>query len=266
MLELPIAADDVLSVIGSFVSPGGWAQKDRPSWLTVFQVGNSTCPLRQSAASESTGIRIRRRSSIPATEGSKYGPGADIEAAVSTVHSRRWRNSAFAVRNAFARSTQDLDRRLLQSNLGGAIGKQGGFFGAAKHFQNDESAIVNAMTLTGPVVANVPTVQRKDGLFSRVQWWPSEPHTLCVTYAYKAAAKRPQLRQLLKPNLAHNRTDFGFRRCLGGSSFKRTRGTNRRRSPNSTSSSVCGVGCCRRRDRRSRPVARPPPVLQSYRR
>jgi hypothetical protein len=55
---------------------------------------------------------------------------------------------------------------------------------AAKRFRTDEGAIVNGMTLTGPVVANVPTFQRNDSLFSRVQWWPNALHTLYATYAY----------------------------------------------------------------------------------
>jgi hypothetical protein len=185
ILELPIASDDVLSVIGKFVSPDGMGAEG-PS-IVVDGVPGGQLDLPSSAIGS---VRVNRN---PYSAAFQHPGNARVEVRTRRGHrGRRFhgdvqtsaRNSIFAARNAFAKSTQDLDRRLLQSNLGGAIGQQAAFYGAAKRFENHESAIVNAMTLTGPVVANVPTFQRNDSLFSRLQWWPSALHTLYVTYAY----------------------------------------------------------------------------------
>jgi Carboxypeptidase regulatory-like domain len=185
ILELPIASDDVLSVIEKFVSPGGMGAEG-PS-IVVDGVPGGELDLPSSAIGS---VRVNRN---PYSAAFQYPGNGRVEVRTQRGHrGRRFhgafqtaaRNSVFAARNAFAKSTQDLDRRLLQSNLGGALGKQAAFYGAAKRFKNDESAIVNAMTLTGPVVANVPTFQRNDSLFSRLQWWPSALHTLYATYAY----------------------------------------------------------------------------------
>src|SRR5207249_7954741 len=53
-----------------------------------------------------------------------------------------------------------------------------------KRFVNDESSVVNAVTLAGPFIANVPTSQRHDNFFTRLQWWPSALQTVYVTYAF----------------------------------------------------------------------------------
>ncbi|PYV15389.1 MAG: hypothetical protein DMG21_15195, partial [Acidobacteria bacterium] len=185
MRELPIASDDVLSVIGKFLSPGGMGAEG-PS-IVVDGVPGGQLDLPSSAIGS---VRVNRD---PYSAAFQYPGNGRVE--VRTKHGHRGRridgafqtserNSVFAARNAFAKSTQDLDRRLLQSNLGGAIGKQAAFYGAGRRLENDESAIVNAMTLTGPVVANVPAFQRNDSLFSRLQWWPSALDTLYATYAF----------------------------------------------------------------------------------
>jgi hypothetical protein len=191
MVELPIASDDVLSVVGKFASPGGIGAEG-PS-IVVDGVPGAQLDLPSSAIGS---VRVNRN---PYSAAFQYPGNARVEVRTKRGYRGRRlhgafqksaRNSMFAARNAFARSTQDLDRRLLQSDLGGRIGTRGAFFGAVKRFGNDESAIVNAMTLTGPVVANVPTFQRNDSLFSRVQWWPSSLHTLFVTYGYRDQPER----------------------------------------------------------------------------
>ena len=49
---------------------------------------------------------------------------------------------------------------------------------------NDESTVVNAVTLAGPFIANVPTSRRHDSIFARIQWWPSALHTVYATYGF----------------------------------------------------------------------------------
>ncbi len=185
ILQLPIASDDVLSVIGRFVSPMGLGAEG-PS-IVVDGVPGGQVDLPSSAVDS---VKVNRN---PYSAEFQYPGNARLEVSTKRGHrSRRLdgglqtslRNSALSARNAFAKSVPDLDRHLMQANLGGALGTRSAFYVAAKRFVNNESAVVNAVTLTGPVVSNVPTSERKDSVFSRLQWWPSGLHTVYLTYAY----------------------------------------------------------------------------------
>src|SRR4029434_6856790 len=93
--------------------------------------------------------------------------------------------SIFSARNAFAASVPSLDRHTVQATLGGVVpGRNASFYASGERFVNDESAVINAVTLSGPFVENVPTSQRHGTLFTRVQWWPNTLPTLSATYGY----------------------------------------------------------------------------------
>jgi Carboxypeptidase regulatory-like domain/TonB dependent receptor len=183
--KLPIASDDLFSVIGRFISPIGLGTEG-PS-IVVDGVAGGQLDQPSSAISS---IRINRN---PYSAAFQYPGNGRLEVSTNRGHrSRRLdgtfqtasRSSVFAARNAFAKSEQDLDRRLLQSNLGGVLNRKSSFFLAAKGLVNHESSLVNAVTLTGPVVENVPAVQRHNSLFGRLQFWPSALHSLYLTYGY----------------------------------------------------------------------------------
>src|SRR3989442_1719220 len=96
------------------------------------------------------------------------------------------RNSLFDARNAFAKSAPDSDRRLVQAKLAGPLpGRQSSFYIAAERLMDNETAVVDAVTLSGSLMANVPTRERRYRTFTRVQWWPTDLHTLFVTYDFK---------------------------------------------------------------------------------
>jgi outer membrane receptor protein involved in Fe transport len=184
--DLPIASDDALAMIGRFISPAAQGAEGPSIIVDGIEVSQSDLP---SAAISS--VRINRNPYSPVFQ--HPGKGR-IEVTTKRGHrSRRVdgaldlsaRNSLFAARNAFAHSIPDVDRRLLQPSVGGALpGKNASFYLAAKRFVNEESAVVNAMTLTGPFVANVPAAQHHDNIFARVQWWPTALHSIYGTYGF----------------------------------------------------------------------------------
>jgi hypothetical protein len=184
--DLPIASDDVLALIGKFVSPS--AQGAAGASIIVDGVEADQSDLPSSAINS---VRINRN---PYSALFQHPGKARIEMSTRRGHrSRRLdgafdlssRNSLFAARNAFAQSVPDVGRRLLQPSVGGALpGKNSAFYFAAKRFVDDESAVVNAMTQSGPFVANVPASQHHDNIFTRLQWWPSAVHTVYGTYGF----------------------------------------------------------------------------------
>jgi hypothetical protein len=182
---LPIAADDFLGVIGNFFYPG--AKGSQGDAVMVDGIQGDQIDVPSAAIGR---VRINRN---PYSAQYQYPGKARVE--VTTKRGRRSRydgafemaarNSLFAARNAFAESTQDLNRRLLQPALGGPLpGRKSSFYFTAQQFVHEESAVVNAVTLTGPLVANVPTSKDHKSIFSRIQSWPNALHTITGTYGF----------------------------------------------------------------------------------
>jgi hypothetical protein len=188
--DLPIASGDFLAVIGKFMPPVGQGAEGASILVDGVEANESDLP-----SSAISNVKLDRN---PYSAAFQHPGKARVEVTTKRGHrSRRLdgafdlsaRNSVFAARNAFAQSVPDVDRRLLQPSLGGALpGKNASFYVAAKRFVNDESSVVNAVTLAGPFVANVPASQHHDNIFTRIQWWPSTLHTLYATYAFSDQA------------------------------------------------------------------------------
>ena len=189
--ELPVPADNLLAVIGNFIAPIGLGAEG-PS-IVVDGVAGGDLDVPSTALSR---IRLNRN---PYSAAFQYPGTARLEVSTRRGHrSRRLdggfqttsRSSVFAARHPFTNSVPDLDRRLLQTHVGGALRKNASFHFAAKRTTTDESAIVNAITLAGPVTANVPTSQRHGNVLARLQWWPSALHTLYLNYGYSDRTAR----------------------------------------------------------------------------
>jgi hypothetical protein len=183
--DLPVAADNLLATIANFLAPA--AQGAAGPAIVVDGVESDGLDLPSSAISK---IRVNRS---PYSAVYQHPGKSRVE--VSTKHGHRsgyeggltvWdNNSMFAARNAFATSVPDLNRRLMQGTLGGALlGKKSSFYVSGERFVNDESVVINAMTLGGPFVQNVPTSQHHDTLFARIQWSLNSLQHLYATYAY----------------------------------------------------------------------------------
>ena len=179
-------------MIGRFISPA--AQGSEGASIVVDGIEGELLDVPSSAIES---VRVNRN---PYSALFQHPGKARVEVSTKRGHrSRRLdggiemsaRNSMFAARNAFAKSVPDMDRRFLQPNVGGALpGKKSSFYFAAARTVNDESAVVNAMTLAGPFVANVPTSRHHDSILTRIQWWPTALQTVFATYGFSDQAFR----------------------------------------------------------------------------
>jgi len=183
--QLPTLSEDVTPLIQKFVSPA--AQGAEGPSVIIDGVEGSAVDLPASAIRK---IRIDRN---PYSALFQHPGNAKVEVTTVHGHKKRYdggfamyaRNSLFDARNAFSEFAPDLDRRLLQANLGGPLpGKSSSFYIAAERSMLNQSAIVNAVTLSGPLRENVPTTQYRDNIFARLQWWVSPLHTLCGSYTF----------------------------------------------------------------------------------
>jgi hypothetical protein len=182
---LPIVADYFLGVVQNFFYPG--AQGAQGASILVDGVEGDQIEVPSAAIGT---VRLNRN---PYSALYQHPGQARLE--VSTKRGRRSRydgifemadrGTLFAARNAFASTTQDLNRRLVQPTFGGPFpGKKSSFFFTGQRHIHDESAVVNAETLSGPVIANVPTSHDHNSVFSRIQAWPNDLNTLVVTYGF----------------------------------------------------------------------------------
>jgi hypothetical protein len=95
------------------------------------------------------------------------------------------RNSAFDSRNALAATSPDMQRFLSEGSFGGPFLKKGwSFFASGQRLLSDDTAIITARTLTGPLSSNAPTVQRRTTFLSRVDFRPRKTHALSIRYAF----------------------------------------------------------------------------------
>jgi hypothetical protein len=95
-----------------------------------------------------------------------------------------WRNSAFDARNALAQTKPDLNRSIWDATFGGPfLWKKSSFFVAAQQLTSDESAVVNALTPSGPLLQNVPTSLRTSDFLGRIDVRRSS-HTLSLLYGF----------------------------------------------------------------------------------
>ncbi len=188
---LPTPSEDILSLIGKFVSPA--AQGAEGTSIVVDGVEGGQIDVPSSAIRR---VRINRNPYSAAYQ--RPGRGR-AEITLKRGHKSRFdgsfavlaRNSVFDARNAFAKSKPDLNRRLLQASIGGPLpGKRASFYLAGQRLMNDESAVVNAVTPAGPFNTNVPTPERRDRIFTRLQWWPTALHTLSASYTFRDQSLR----------------------------------------------------------------------------
>lgn len=100
------------------------------------------------------------------------------------------RNSALDAKDAFAESKPDLQRRFLETSVGGPLPwmlSRGSFYLAGQRLMDDRSAVVNSVdtvALTGPLNINVLDPQRRDHLFARAQLLLTEMHSVSVNYTF----------------------------------------------------------------------------------
>jgi hypothetical protein len=93
------------------------------------------------------------------------------------------RDGALQARNVFAETDPDLSRRLFEGSFSGPTANHRlTFFTSWNRLHHDESAIVQARTLAGPVVENVPTGQLRTNWYGRVDLHPNPLHSLTFRF------------------------------------------------------------------------------------
>lgn len=188
--SLPAPGNNALSVVTNFLSPA--TQGSEGINLTVDGVETSASAL---PASSIRRIRINRnpyalqfrrpgkaRVEVYSEEGSMNRYRGAFGIAV--------RNSIFDARNTFAPVRPDLNRALFDFNLGGPIArKRSAFYINAEHYRNNENAVVNARTLEGPFIANVPTPERRSRYLGRYES-KTELHQIVAHYSYLGQSEK----------------------------------------------------------------------------
>ena len=180
---LPAAGQDVLEVIGNFAAPAALGGEG----LTIVVDGVETDGFSVPANAIE---RLRINRNPYAAEYRRPGR-ARVEVTTEDGSYRRFhggaallaRHAVFDARNAFARVKPDLNRQLFDWNFNGPLSRRrAAFFISGDRLRNDESAIINARTLTGPLVENILTPARRTRLFSRVDVRLNDRHKLLAHY------------------------------------------------------------------------------------
>jgi len=96
-----------------------------------------------------------------------------------------FQNSAFDARNAFATVTPLHQQDTSEAELEGPIAHGTTFLVSARHEVNNDSAVIDAQTLSGPVSENLGTPERNTHLFGRLNFRLNANHNLSLTYKYK---------------------------------------------------------------------------------
>ena len=96
-----------------------------------------------------------------------------------------FQNSVFDARNAFATETPLHQQDTSEAELEGPIARSATFLISARHEVNNDSAVVDAQTLSGPLSENLGTPERNTHLFGRLNFRLNANHKLSVTYKYK---------------------------------------------------------------------------------
>ncbi|BDC52115.1 hypothetical protein F183_A44300 [Bryobacterales bacterium F-183] len=181
---LPAQAGDSLALVAAFLSPA--AQGAEGANITVDGVESSVSAIPASAIRR---VRVNRN---PYALQFRRPGKARLEAYSEEGSMRRLRgafgiairNSLFDARNAFAPVKPDLNRSLFDFNLSGPISKgKSSFYVNGENYRNNENAVVNARTLQGPVLENVPAPERRTRLLARFER-RGEMHQTTTQYGF----------------------------------------------------------------------------------
>jgi TonB dependent receptor/Carboxypeptidase regulatory-like domain len=180
---LPTQSDNLLPLLQQFISPAA-AGTSRMSVLVDGIESDQLDDLPNSA--------IKRVAIDKNPYSAEYRRPGKARVEVTTKTGSRtlfhggialfWRNSALDARNPLARTKPNLNRRLWDATFSGPlIINKASFFLAGQHLGVDESAVVNAWTLNGPLIRNVPGTQSRTDLLGRVDFRAST-HSLSFLY------------------------------------------------------------------------------------
>jgi Carboxypeptidase regulatory-like domain/TonB dependent receptor-like, beta-barrel len=189
--ELPISSQNILPVIANFLSPA--AQGAQGVSVIVDGAESSDLDVPTSAIKQ---VRINRNPY--AAEFRRPGKGrVEVKTADGSrkrIHAGAAlfaRDARFDARNPFAEEKPGMRRRLFEAFLSGPLpGKHASFFLSGERLINDESAIVNARTLAGPLIENIPSLGRRSRWLGRLEYYLNNNHKLDARYDFNNEVER----------------------------------------------------------------------------
>lgn len=191
--ELPVESQDIIPLLSNFLSPASQGTEG----VSIVVDGVETDELDVPTSSiKSVAINTNPYSA----EFRRPGKGR-VEITTKEASRKHYhgglalfaRNSVFDARTPFSKSEPHLNRDLAQADLSGPlVRKRATFLLSGTYLTSDDTKVVNANTLTGPLVENVPTSQRRANLFGRFDYYPNRSHTVTAFYKFDRQADRNQ--------------------------------------------------------------------------
>jgi hypothetical protein len=188
---LPSQSQNVLSVISNFLSPAAQGAEGPSIVIDGAESGDLSLPtaaLKQVSINKNPySAEYRRPGSARVEVTTRNGSRGHFDGSFGFYS----RNSVFDARNAFATTKPDLNRQLFEASLSGPLPlKRTRFFFSGTRLTNEQSAVVNALTLGGPLTANVPTSFYNTNLLGRIDVRDDGPTAFTVLYAFSDQPER----------------------------------------------------------------------------
>jgi len=189
---LPTQTQDILPVLSNFLFPAAMGANGPSVLVDGVEGGDLTLPssgIKDVFINKNPYSVEYRRPGLGRIEViTKDGTRKHYEGNMAAY----FRNSGLSARNAFAMEKPDLNMRLLETVLLGPLPyvKRTSFFLSANRLMDDNSAVVNADTLSGPLMENVPTFKGNTRLLGRIDWKPNKLNRINLTYNFFDQSQR----------------------------------------------------------------------------
>ncbi|HKP12816.1 MAG TPA: TonB-dependent receptor, partial [Blastocatellia bacterium] len=183
--SLPSDGQNVMAVVGNFLSPVAQGAGGPSIVIDGAEAGDLSLPtaaLKQVSINKNPYSAEYRRPGAGRVEvTTRNGSRGHFDGSFGLYA----RNAIFDARNAFALTKPDLSRQLLEGSLSGPLPfKKARFFLSGTRLVSDADSIVNALTLAGPLVANVPTSRYSTNLLGRVDVRDDGPTSVTLAYTF----------------------------------------------------------------------------------
>ncbi len=184
--SMPSLSQDIVPVLSNFLSPG--SQGVSGALIVVDGMEDSQLNFPPEAIRQATinrnpySAEYRRPGSSRIEVTTRNGSHGHYDGSVAFF----LRNSAFNARNALAVEKPHLDRRLFEATFGGPVPvvRHTRFFFSGERLSNSESAVVNALVLSGPLHENVPTALFNTNFMARIDVRPDIKTAFTVIYNF----------------------------------------------------------------------------------
>ena len=176
-----------MPVIANFLSPA--AQGAQGISIIVDGAESSGLGVPASAIKQ---VRINRNPY--SAEFRRPGKGREVKTADGSrkrIHGGRALCARLSLRRAIHLPKKpDMGRRLFDAFLSGPLSSKSVSFFVGERLFNDESAIVNARTLAGPLIENIPSLGRRARLLGRLEYYLNNNHKLDARYDFNNEVER----------------------------------------------------------------------------